>query len=144
MRDEMHHATKNATAGRDACVEDALGITAGGVEETIVEHLGTGAATEAELVTRVADCYGTGDVEVHTLVVDALTRLVAAGTVEEHLPFYSLPTGTAPTLTQALAARGMSHRPAEHGRRDIVKGGVVVFSGTAHDTWTWLRAGGAL
>ena len=46
-----------------------------------------------------------------------------------------------PTLTQALAASGLSHRPAGVNRREILDSkGEVLFRGTAGETWTWLRS----
>jgi len=48
-----------------------------------------------------------------------------------------------PTLTEALASVGFTHRKsanvAKTQAHDILRGGAVVFSGTAHDTWEWLR-----
>jgi len=46
------------------------------------------------------------------------------------------------TLTEVLAVIGFSHRPSEsyHHQKDIVDTmGRVVFTGTAHDVWSWLR-----
>ena len=46
-----------------------------------------------------------------------------------------------PTLTEALAARGLTHRPGRHeGRREILRGAEVVFVGDAHEAWMWLAA----
>ena len=47
-----------------------------------------------------------------------------------------------PTLTEALAARGLSHRKgaAPGYSHEILRGNEVVFTGTAAETWTWLRS----
>jgi hypothetical protein len=49
-----------------------------------------------------------------------------------------------PTLTDALAARNLTHRPLPRssiGKREVVDAaGVVVFTGAAHEVWAWLRA----
>lgn len=51
----------------------------------------------------------------------------------------------APTLTEALAARGYSHAAATRRTgirpyaRDVMDAaGRVVFTGTAHEVWAWL------
>lgn len=52
--------------------------------------------------------------------------------------------GSAPTLTQELAARGLSHQPtadAGLGQHGIFRGRELVFVGTAHETWGWLAEG---
>jgi hypothetical protein len=46
------------------------------------------------------------------------------------------------TLTEALAANGLTHRPQPHSsayKRDILGRGAVVFTGNAHEVWEWLR-----
>ncbi len=50
-----------------------------------------------------------------------------------------------PTLTEALLARGYTHKRADrrgvaHGAHDVIDGqGVVVATMKAHETWEWLR-----
>lgn len=48
-----------------------------------------------------------------------------------------------PTLTQALAARGLTHRPRSgpglQGREVVDAEGAVVFAGPWHECWAWLR-----
>lgn len=49
----------------------------------------------------------------------------------------------APTLSEALAALGLSHVPEVHYRHDVVDAsGVVLFTGTASAVWAWLRETG--
>lgn len=46
-----------------------------------------------------------------------------------------------PTLTEALAAQGYTHRKGGHGpySHEIIDAdGEVVFTGTANETWKWL------
>ena len=45
-----------------------------------------------------------------------------------------------PTLHEALAAAGLTSRPADNGRRDILRDGRVLFTGRAHEVWAWLAA----
>lgn len=52
---------------------------------------------------------------------------------------------TGPTLTEALAAAGFTHRRAATyattGSHDILDAsGAVVFTGAAHHTWEWLHS----
>jgi len=45
-----------------------------------------------------------------------------------------------PTLTEALAARGYTHRKASMGQHRIYdSAGEVVFVGRAHEIWAWLH-----
>lgn len=50
------------------------------------------------------------------------------------------------SLTETLAYYGIGHRRTENadvtGCHDIVQDGSVVFTGRAHETWTWLREQG--
>lgn len=52
-----------------------------------------------------------------------------------------------PSLTQALAARGLTHRPRSgpglQGREVVDAAGAVVMQGAAHEVWAWLRDGAA-
>lgn len=52
-------------------------------------------------------------------------------------------TMTGATLHQVLRALGFEHRPAKAGNyaRTIVRiaDGAVVFTGRAHEVWSWLR-----
>src|SRR3990167_5659133 len=62
-----------------------------------------------------------------------------------HLPGENV--GSDPALNQTLAGLGLAHRLAgtgesPHGRQEIVAGGAVLFTGTAAETWAWLRATG--
>ena len=46
------------------------------------------------------------------------------------------------TLTEALAACGLTHRPAPSAgtyKRDVLDGYTVVCTGRAHEVWEWLR-----
>lgn len=45
------------------------------------------------------------------------------------------------TLSDTLARLGLTHRPSErgHGRRDVMRDDEVLTSGTAAETWAWLR-----
>lgn len=54
---------------------------------------------------------------------------------------------TEPTLTEVLASLGYTHKPREHeGQqgRSVVRDGHVVWQGTAHECWKWLRATGQI
>lgn len=45
-----------------------------------------------------------------------------------------------PTLNQALAARGLTTRPAPGTyRKHILRGSKILFTGTAGDVWAWLK-----
>jgi len=45
-------------------------------------------------------------------------------------------------LTQHLADRGLTHRPAHHQSKHILDAhGSVLFTGTAHEVWQWLADG---
>jgi hypothetical protein len=50
------------------------------------------------------------------------------------------------SLTETLAYYGIGHRRTENadvtGCHDIVQDGAIVFTGRAHETWTWLREQG--
>jgi hypothetical protein len=58
-------------------------------------------------------------------------------------PLPGVPGRRGPTLTEALAARGLTHRPnsipPRHGREVVDARGEVVFEGRAHEVWAWLR-----
>lgn len=75
-------------------------------------------------------------------VRERIPRAGRVGRVSEQLQFaMPPPEPPAPSLSEALAARGYTHRPAAVGmyRRDIIDGrGVVVYSGTASEVWDWL------
>ena len=43
-----------------------------------------------------------------------------------------------PTLTEALAAAGYSHRATGGPAREILRGGQVVATLKAHEAWAWL------
>lgn len=42
------------------------------------------------------------------------------------------------TLNESLAARGYTTAPAGHGKKHILRAGVIVFTGDAGDVWEWL------
>ena len=47
------------------------------------------------------------------------------------------------TLNEVLKSLGLSHRPSRHGQEDNVDSvGTVLFTGSAGQTWNWLRATG--
>lgn len=49
--------------------------------------------------------------------------------------------GGDPSLTEALFAAGFTHRPGRMYQQEILDAaGAVVFTGTAGDTWAWLKA----
>ena len=48
------------------------------------------------------------------------------------------------TLTATLLKRGYTHRACNYRQREILRGEVVVFRGTAEETWQWLRDRGEL
>lgn len=52
---------------------------------------------------------------------------------------------SAPTLTEALAARGLTHVPRDHpgwqGRKVLNAKKETVFEGSAGQCWRWLREG---
>ena len=51
---------------------------------------------------------------------------------------------SAPTLNEVLAHLRMTTEPAEFGAKKIIENGIIVFSGTAGEVWTWLREDGAI
>lgn len=49
------------------------------------------------------------------------------------------------TLHELLTELGYSTRPRGHNyRRELIRDGHVVWTGTAHECWSWLRATGQI
>lgn len=44
-----------------------------------------------------------------------------------------------PSLHDVLESLGMDTRPGRFGRKDIIKGDEVLFTGHAHEVWEWLQ-----
>jgi hypothetical protein len=52
-----------------------------------------------------------------------------------------------PTLHEVLAELGYSTQPSGRGNgyiRDVLQDGVVIWQGSAHECWSWLRSSGQL
>jgi hypothetical protein len=46
------------------------------------------------------------------------------------------------TINEQLAALGYTTLPHSHGRKQVLRDGAVVITGTAGDVWAWLRTTG--
>lgn len=43
------------------------------------------------------------------------------------------------SLNQVLKTLGFTTEPTKNDRKHIIRNGEIVFSGRAHDVWSWLR-----